>query len=112
MPRMQVTSANMFRPKADANHARGEATKNRKSADQSEKEGKLERTGSAENATDDPVLHGDLQFLGGARGKFAAPLDRFQIRRADISSPQLRSENIGGSHRVLDRQIDSDASNR
>ena len=34
MARMHVTGANMFRPKADANHARGQAPQNWKFAEE------------------------------------------------------------------------------
>ena len=65
-----------------------------------------------ERRPDQIVLHDDLQALGDARRKFAALLDAFERVDRYRSTPQRLGENIGGSYRVLHREIDADAADR
>src|SRR4029077_3432745 len=58
-----------------------------------------------------PILHQHLQPLRSACRKLSAPLDGGQVEVAEAISGELGSQNVGRSHSVLDREIDSHTSN-
>jgi hypothetical protein len=52
-------------------------------------------------------LYQDLKSLGCAGGKFSSALDRLKIMSARAAVRQLRRQNIGCGHCILDCEIDS-----
>src|SRR5437773_2319184 len=66
-------------------------------------------TPALQHAPHDPVLDEHLDPLGHARGPLAAALHAREILGAHPSLAQRRRQQVGGGHRVLDREVDADA---
>ena len=65
-----------------------------------------------EHPADHPLLDDDLYHLRGAGRKLPTLLHGTQVVLGDGSLLQSRSQNIGRSDGVLDREIDPDAADR
>ena len=66
----------------------------------------------AEAKTDHPLLQSDLKPLGRSGGELAATLHGMEVLFGDRASEQARRQDIGGSDRILHREVYPDTADR
>jgi hypothetical protein len=102
----------MFWSKTDTDESRGNAAKEWPDLHQFHRPWERDLLIRAENLPNKAVLYENLHSLCQSRGQFAPLLNQLKIPAARRQvARQNRTENVGGSNRILDCQIDADASN-
>ena len=103
--------ANVLGPKAETDEPGWNPTQDGKSLQESHGQWKLRAICRREHWPHDVVLHKELHPLGGGGGELPPLLDPAQVVDGRSAVGQGGGEDIGGRYCVLDRQVDSDASN-
>ena len=101
----------MLGPKTDSDHSGGKTPKTREFFKKLQNERGRKRFRGFENARQKMFVHEDLKFLRQPGGFFPAQLDRTQVGVLEFPGAKFFREQVGRGHRVLDGQVDSNASN-
>jgi hypothetical protein len=102
----------MLRTEAQSNDAGGQASQHRPPLQQSKEHWHRQWLRTGQNPANHSFLHHDLQPLRRPSRKFPAPLDRVNVTVLEIARSQLPCQGIRGCHGILNRQIDSNPSDR
>src|SRR5215813_1622922 len=98
---------NVFGPDPDADESRGNSAEPRRSIQEPHDEGRPHGRLTGEHATDDATLNEELNALRHASRKLPPALHVVKITEHHAPLTQREGETVGGSDRVLDRQIDA-----
>ena len=102
----------MFGAKAEADYAGREPPQKRHPPQQPDRQRRRHLCGACQHASDHSILQDQLEPLRCARRKLAAALNGFEIPLRNRTLEKPRGENVRGGDRVLDREVDPDATDR
>jgi len=104
--------SDMFRTNPHANEARGYPPQHRKPLQQAHRERHLHCPATLERPSQKLILNRQLDSLNHTRRQLAPALDTPQIVVRQATGHERCREDVGRGDRVLNRQIDSDATDR
>ncbi len=99
-------------PDADADQPAWQAAQDGETGEEAERQWGLQLTRRAQYRDDDPSLDQHLDPLGDAHGQLAALLHPPQVIRGEPPLLQRSRKQVGGSDRVLDCEVDANATDR